>query len=114
MSPLNSPSLPPFTVPPGWTREMSSPDIRHEWEGHESEGPTLARQYGLGPAWPVMEDTEASFTIFQSDGKFYLWQRMEDDLYEIGCRDICEIALKISQSKFRDLRVDRLPPPHLP
>ncbi|CAI7570982.1 unnamed protein product [Penicillium glandicola] len=102
MPPANDNPLPPTT-------QLASLTIRHEWEGRESEGQTIAREYDLAPARPVMEDNQTLFTIFESDGKFYLWQRIDDDVFEIACRDIREIACKISQSQFREQRTSLLP-----
>jgi hypothetical protein len=52
-----------------------------------------------------MEDN-TTFTIFQSNDKFYLLERIENGVHEFACRDIREIALKISESEFRGLRLD--------
>lgn len=48
-----------------------------------------------------MEDNEAVTAIFLSGDKFYLWERMGDEVYEIVSRDIRDIALVISQSDLR-------------
>lgn len=50
-----------------------------------------------------MEDDQAWATIFRSCDKFYLWERMDDEVYEIISRDIAEIASVISQSDLREL-----------
>jgi len=50
-----------------------------------------------------MEDKEAWTTIFQSGDKFYLWERIGDDVYEIVSRDISEITSMISRSQFGEL-----------
>jgi hypothetical protein len=92
-----------FTVPPGWTSTPSSPVYYEEWDGADSEGQTVARCYGLQPGQPVMEDNEAWTTIFLSGNKFYLWERMGDEVYEIVSQDIREIAFVISQSELREL-----------
>jgi hypothetical protein len=90
-------------VPPGWTSTPSSPVYYEEWDGADSEGQTIARCYGLQPGQPVMEDNEAWTTIFLSGNKFYLWERMGDEVYEIASQDIREIAFVISQSELREL-----------
>ncbi|KGO74288.1 hypothetical protein PITC_031390 [Penicillium italicum] len=92
-----------FTVPPGWTSTPPSPVYHEEWEGIDSEGQIIARCYGLEPGQPVMEDDQAWVTIFRSGDKFYLWERMDDEVYEIVSRDIAEIAFVISQSELREL-----------
>ena len=48
-----------------------------------------------------MEDNEAWTTIFLSGNKFYLWERIGDEVYEIVSQDIREIAFVISQSGLR-------------
>ncbi|KAJ5972727.1 uncharacterized protein N7479_002645 [Penicillium vulpinum] len=90
--------LPIFTVPLGWTTNPVSTVYKEEWEGQ-----IMARCYVLEPRNPIMEDDNAYTTIFQSGDKLYLWERMCDDLYEISCRDIRELALTISDTKLREL-----------
>lgn len=56
-----------------------------------------------------MEDDQGYVTIFRSGHKFYLWERMDDEVYEIVSRDIAEIASVISQSQLRELARVHLP-----
>ncbi|KAL2819470.1 hypothetical protein BJX63DRAFT_382138 [Aspergillus granulosus] len=102
-SPEKGFGLPSFTAPPGWTASPSSPVYYEEWDGADSEGQTIARRYGLQPGQPVMEDNEAWTTIFQSGDKFYIWERIGDEVCEIISRDIREIAFVMSQSELREL-----------
>lgn len=55
-----------------------------------------------------MEDNEALPTIFLSGDKFYIWERMDDELYEIVSRRIRDIAFVVSQSDLRELRSEPL------
>lgn len=48
------------------------------------------------------------FTIFQSNNNFYPLERIENGVRQFACRDIHKIALKISESRFRELRLDSL------
>lgn len=50
-----------------------------------------------------MEDNKGWSTIFLSGNKFYLWERIGDEVEEIVSQDIREIAFVISQSKLREL-----------
>ncbi|KOS43421.1 hypothetical protein ACN38_g5654 [Penicillium nordicum] len=67
------PHVPPFIAPPGWTTRPGSPRFECEWDGVDSEGQKIARSYGLAPGRPLLEDDDASLTIFQSGDKLYLW-----------------------------------------
>lgn len=69
---------------------------------------TIARCYGIKSGQPVMEDNEALTTIFLSGDKFYIWERMDDELYEIVSRRIRDIAFVVSQSDLRELRSEPL------
>ncbi|OQD95800.1 hypothetical protein PENVUL_c101G07898, partial [Penicillium vulpinum] len=93
-----------FVIPPGWTTNSPSPAYKEEWEGPESEDQTTARYFGLGPGRPIMEDDNDYETIFQSGDKFYLWDRMCDDVYGIFSRDINEVALLIAEKGLKELR----------
>ncbi|KOS45317.1 hypothetical protein ACN38_g3731 [Penicillium nordicum] len=44
---METSALPPFTVPPGWTSNPSSPHYQEESVGPDSEGQIIARSYGL-------------------------------------------------------------------
>ncbi|OKP00318.1 hypothetical protein PENSUB_7775 [Penicillium subrubescens] len=55
-----------------------------------------------------MEDVQAWTTIFQAVDRFYLWDGMDDGVFEIALRDIREIYLVISQSKLRELERERV------
>lgn len=92
-----------FTIPPGWTSSPLSPVYHEEWDGPDSEGQTIARCHGLQPGKPVMEDNEAWTTIFLSGNKFYIWDRMDDGIFEIVSQDICEIVRTISELELREL-----------
>jgi hypothetical protein len=50
-----------------------------------------------------MEDVQAGTTIFQAGDRFYLWDRMDDGVFDVALRDIWDICLVISQSKLREL-----------
>lgn len=56
-----------------------------------------------------MVDVQAWTTIFQADDRFYLWDRMDDGVFEIARRDIRGICLVISQSDLRELETVPVP-----
>ncbi|KAJ6151924.1 hypothetical protein N7497_006243 [Penicillium chrysogenum] len=91
------PLVPPFIVPPGWTARPGSPGFECEWDGVNSAGQKIARGYGLAPGRPILEDDDASMTIFQSGDKLYIWDVVCHDVYEIASQDINEVARVLSQ-----------------
>ncbi|PKY05503.1 hypothetical protein P168DRAFT_303293 [Aspergillus campestris IBT 28561] len=89
--PTKMSSIPVFTVPPGWTTDRAD-DFYADWEDTNARGQTVAHAYGLGPGQPIMEDDDGLTQIFLSGNKFYLWDEMNDEIYEIVTQDIREIA----------------------
>ncbi|KAF9249939.1 hypothetical protein DTO013E5_6527 [Penicillium roqueforti] len=108
-SPTKTSALPPFTDPPGWTSNPSNPLYQEEWIGADSEGQVIARDYGLQPGQPVMEDDYGWHTIFLSGNKFYLWGRLNDEVEEFVSQDIREITSSMSQSGLKGLARKPLP-----
>lgn len=86
-----------FTVPPGWSARPGSPHFEEEWVGIDSWGQRLARNYGLAPGRPLLEDDDASRMIFRSSDKLYILDVLYFDVYEIPSRDINEVATIMSQ-----------------
>ena len=82
-------------MPPGWTTNPSGHTLEEEWTGRQSEGQTIARCHGLGPATPIMEDAESWTVMFQSGDKFYLWNRIDDIVEVIFSQDLDEIVAEM-------------------
>lgn len=50
-----------------------------------------------------MEDDYGVTQIFLSSNRFYIWDEMNDGIYEIASRDIREIAYVLGHGKLREL-----------
>ncbi|RHZ64608.1 uncharacterized protein CDV56_109384 [Aspergillus thermomutatus] len=103
------PPLPSFIAPPGWTTTPSGDTFKDEWLGRNSEGQIIARCHGLGPARPIMEDLQAWTTMFQADGKFFVWGRMDDTVREILSRDLHEILSAMATGGLREVQMVDIP-----
>ncbi|KAJ5980987.1 hypothetical protein N7481_008285 [Penicillium waksmanii] len=78
---------PEYPVPPNWTDHK----IEEEWDSPDGRGQVVTRAFGLGPGQPILEDEEGQTQIIQSGEKFYMWDEMNDEIYEFACQDLGEI-----------------------
>jgi hypothetical protein len=73
----------------------------------------MARECGLNAPRPIMcsaADTGEGCVMFQSGGKFYIWNQMDDGLWEITVsRDLNKILEKMYKTDTEGLKLKECP-----
>lgn len=70
-------------MPKGWTTDI---DYDFNWSTSESDGQVIANELGLPSPQPILGTERPSgelLYLFQSDTKYYLWNQIEQGVYEI-------------------------------
>ena len=82
------------------------------WADNRSNIQTMAKHYGLKSPQPIMCNTLESgdcMTMFQSGSKYYLWNPIECDIWEIvTSMDPVEIVTKIAKLGLKSLTVAKI------
>jgi hypothetical protein len=97
-------------IPPeGWTTDPKELDIGFVWGNIDSPGQQMARQYGLNAPQPIMcsaADTGEGCVMFQSGYKFYIWNQMDDGVWEIRIsQDFNKILAKMYKTDTDGLKL---------
>jgi hypothetical protein len=85
------------SLPEGWTDDKDELDYEANWSEATSYGSVLAAAYELKSPQPVICSTRQSgdaFYIFQSEGKFYIWNQIEGSLFCIDSPTTLDGILK--------------------
>ena len=87
-------------------------DYDYDWADKDSKGQRIARKHGLKSAQPIMSsapDSGNCMTMFQSGSKYYLWNPIECDIWEIvTSMDSAEIVTKIAKLGLKSLTVAKI------
>jgi hypothetical protein len=87
-------------------------DYDYDWADKDSKGQRMARKHGLKLAQPIMSSASDSgncMTMFQSGSKYYLWNPIECDIWEIvTSMDLVEIVTKIAKLGLKSLKVAKI------
>lgn len=80
-------------------------DFYVDWETTEGRGRLVARAFGLGPGRAIIEDDYGVTQIFTSGDKFFPWDQINDEMFELLYRDLSENIELIwhSEIKKKDL-----------
>ncbi|KIJ05889.1 hypothetical protein PAXINDRAFT_121970 [Paxillus involutus ATCC 200175] len=81
----SAPSVPTkataLTPPTGWTNDPDSMDLDYYWQGRNGDlKATLAEWHNLPDAQPLitrLPDPSDAIFLFQSGGKYYIWNGIE-------------------------------------
>ncbi|GAB1196615.1 hypothetical protein APSETT444_005888 [Aspergillus pseudonomiae] len=74
------------SIPNGWTIDPAEIQFELIWKDPESEGQDMARRFGLSQPQVIMtaeRDTGIPQCIFQSGGRFYIWNMLDDTVWQI-------------------------------
>lgn len=74
---------PQIELPPGRSTDPMYLAYDDEWATDYSPGQTLCAHHELGKGHPLMLDVPICTLMFEAGGWFYLWSRIDDELYEI-------------------------------
>ena len=87
-------------------------DYDFYWADDDSDGQRIARKHGLKSAQPIMSsapDSDTCMTMFQSGSKYYLWNPIKCDIWEIvTSMDLVEIVTKIAKLGLKSLMVAKV------
>lgn len=96
-------------LPPGWSIDPADLMYDHEWATDDSDGQLLCADYHLGKGRPVMWDRGACTLMFEAGGKFFLWSRIDQEVYEIvSPADLDGIILDIKRRGRKALKLKAL------
>jgi hypothetical protein len=83
------------------------------WGDDDSDGQVMAKDYGLRSPQPIMCNTPESgdcLYMFQSGSKCYIWNLIEDNVWEIRAPlDLEDIIAKIAKLGVGSLKVAPVP-----
>jgi hypothetical protein len=69
----------------------------------------MAKTYGLKPPQPIMRSTRqsgASSYMFQSGSKYYLWNQISDEIWEIvTSMELVDIVTEIGKPRYGSLEI---------
>jgi hypothetical protein len=72
----------------------------------------MAKAYGLESPQPIMRSTRqsgASSYMFQSGSKYYLWNQISDEIWEIvTSMDLVGIVREIDKPRYGSLKIKRV------
>jgi hypothetical protein len=81
----------------------------HFWANKDRKGQKIARKQGLKSAKPIMCNTPESgdcLCMFQSDGKYYIWNPIEGAIWEIvTSMDLVDIVTEIDKPRLGSLEI---------
>lgn len=72
-----------MTPPSGWTMDPEELDYAGEWSAEDSCGYQLALDCKLGPCTPIMCRPPDGQILFESNGKYYLYDQIGGDLVQL-------------------------------
>lgn len=75
-----------ISPPNGWTTDTYYLAIDFLWESENGNGHRLAQKYGLNSPQPIMcttPETGEGLYMFESNNRFYIWNQMDGDIWEI-------------------------------
>ncbi|KAE8327873.1 hypothetical protein BDV39DRAFT_174967 [Aspergillus sergii] len=78
--------IPLETIPDEWTTDPAEIQFDLIWEGPESEGQKMGRRFGLSDPRVVMtskRETGVPEAMFQSGNQCYIWDQMDDRVWQI-------------------------------
>jgi hypothetical protein len=101
-------------IPPkGWTTDKKELRYDYWWGKENSDGQRMAKTYGLKPPQPIMRTTRqsgASCYMFQSGSKYYLWNLIVDDVWEIvTSMRLVDIVTEIGKPRYGSLKITKVP-----
>ncbi|KAB8263659.1 hypothetical protein BDV32DRAFT_146474 [Aspergillus pseudonomiae] len=74
------------SIPDGWTTDPADIQFELIWKGPESEGQVMAMRLGLSQPEVIMTTervTGNSLCMFQSSERFYMWNQVDDTVWQI-------------------------------
>jgi len=79
------------------------------WANKDSNGQRIARRHGLKWAQPIMRHTRDSdhcLHMFQSSGKYYIWNPIEGGIWEIVTSiNLVDIVTEIAKPRLGSLKI---------
>jgi hypothetical protein len=75
-----------FLKPEGWTTDPDMIGYDYYWAPQDSYGQCMAKEFGLNDPQPIMvttPDTGAPLVFFRSGEKFYFWNEVENNVWEV-------------------------------
>ena len=96
-----------------WTTEKLEMNYDYYWGDNDSDGQVMAKDYGLRSPQPIMCSTPKSgdcLYMFQSGSKYYIWNLIEDNVWEIRApSDLEDIIAEIAKLGVGSLKVAPVP-----
>ena len=81
----------------------------YDWANKDSYGQRIVRKHGLKRAQPIMRSTRESgecLHMFQSGGKYYIWNPIEGGIWEIATSmDLVDIVTEIDKPRPGSLKL---------
>jgi hypothetical protein len=102
-------------IPPkGWTTDKVEMEYDYMWADKESDVHIMAKSYGLKSPQPIMtnstRESGGCTTMFQSGSKYYLWNAMEGEIWEIvTSMNLVDIITQIDKLGLGSLKVAKVP-----
>ena len=83
------------------------------WADKESDVHIMAKSYGLKSPQPIMSDNKRESggctTMFQSGSKYYLWNAIEGEIWEIvTSMGLVDIVSEIDKPRLGSLKIERV------
>ncbi|GAB1196614.1 hypothetical protein APSETT444_005887 [Aspergillus pseudonomiae] len=78
--------LPPESIPDDWTTDPAEINFDLIWKGPESDGQKMARRFGLSNPQVIMtskRETGIPEAMFKSDNQYYIWDQMDNTVWQI-------------------------------
>ena len=84
------------------------------WADNDSDVHRMAKHYGLKSPQPIMcnntRESNGCTTMFQSGSKYYLWNAIEGDIWEVvTSMDLVDIITQIDKLGLGSLKVAEVP-----
>lgn len=102
-----------ITLPKGWTADSKQLNYDFYWRDDDSDGKVMAKEHGLKSPQPIMCSTSESgdcLYMFQSGSKYYLWNQIEGNVWEIVApADLEDIVREIAKLGVGSLTIARVP-----
>jgi hypothetical protein len=97
----------------GWTTDEDELNYDYWWSNNDSDGQRMAKALGLKSPQPIMCSTRDSgdcLYMFKSGSKYYLWNLMSGDIFEIvmpvGVVDIVTKIAKLGVKALKTVEVE--------
>ena len=98
--------------PKGWTTDKKEMGYDFYWANKDSRGQRIVRKHGLKPAQPIMcctRDSGDCLHMFQSGGKYYIWNPIEGGIWEIvTSMGLVDIVTEIDKLRHGSLKTEKV------